>query len=171
MIEEVAERLGRTETIFATAITGLSVTDGNELRGRLRDASAQMSVVKNTLARRAVNQTHREGLLEHLTGPSALVWVDGDPAQAAKALAGFAKEHSEAVTIKGGLIGTALLSASDVNRLATLPSREQLLGQLAGTLQAPISNLASGMSNMISGLARSLAALRDQRADEQPQSA
>jgi large subunit ribosomal protein L10 len=130
-----------------------------------------MSVVKNTLARRAANQTNREGLLEHLNGPSALVWVDGDPAQAAKALAGFAKEFSSAVTIKGGLLGNVPLSASDVTRLATLPSREQLLGQLAGTLQAPIGNLASGMSNMISGLARSLAALHTQRTAEQPQSA
>lgn len=168
VIAELTGRLNRSDTVLAAEFSGLPVKTVTEFRQRLRSVDAGMSVVKNTLARRAANDAGRDGLLEHLTGPSALVWVDGDPAAAAKTLAAFAKEHGELVKIKGGLLGNVQLTAAEVNRLASLPSREQLLGQLAGGLVAPISGLAGGLSNLISGLARSLGALQAQRAAEAP---
>jgi large subunit ribosomal protein L10 len=140
----------------------------SDLRRRLRDAGAEFEVVKNTLARRAASESGREALVPLLDGPSGLVWVEGDPARAAKALSDFAREHQNALAIKGGLLGTGSLTREDIQRLAALPSREQLLGQLAGGLAAPLSGLAGGLNNLITGLARSLAALRDQRADAQP---
>jgi large subunit ribosomal protein L10 len=170
VIAELTERLGRTDTILAAEFAGLSVKDVSELRDRLRGVDAGMSVVKNTLARRAVNEAGREGLLEHLTGPSALIWVSGDPAPAAKALSGFVKEHPEGAKLKGGLLGQVALTGADINRLGSLPPREVLLGQLAGGMLAPLSGLAGGMSNLISGLARSLSSLRDQRAADAPTS-
>jgi large subunit ribosomal protein L10 len=121
-------------------------------------------VVKNTLARRAAAEAGRDALVPLLDGPSGLVWVDGDAAVAAKALNDFAREHPDALSIKGGLLDGGSLEREDVQRLAALPSREQLLAQLAGGLAAPLTGLAGGLNNLITGLARSLAAVRDQRA-------
>ena len=139
-----------------------------ELRGRLRDAETEFTVVKNTLVRRAASATGREALLAYLDGPTAIAWVSGDPAVAAKALNGYATEHPDALTVKGGLLDGADLASADVVRLARLPSREQLLGQLAGGIAAPLSGLAGSLSNLIGGLARSLAALQAQREAEAP---
>jgi large subunit ribosomal protein L10 len=139
-----------------------------ELRGRLREASTEFTVVKNTLARRAASATGRDALLPYLEGPTAIAWVEGDPAVAAKALNGFATEHPEGLAVKGGLLEGADLPSADVARLARLPSREQLLGQLAGGIAAPLSGLAGTLGNLIGGLARSLAALQEQRAAEAP---
>ncbi len=139
-----------------------------ELRGRLRDAGTEFTVVKNSLARRAAAETGRDALLAYLEGPTAIAWVAGDAAVAAKALSGFAAEHPDALTVKGGLLEGADLPSADVARLARLPSRDQLLAQLAGGLAAPLSGLAGGLSNLIGGLARSLAALQEQRAAEAP---
>jgi large subunit ribosomal protein L10 len=139
-----------------------------ELRSRLRDAGAEFTVVKNTLARRAASASGREALLAYLDGPTAIAWVGGDPAVAAKTLNGFATEHPDALAVKGGLLEGADLPSADVIRLARLPSREQLLAQLAGGIAAPLSGLAVSLSNLIGGLARSLAALQAQREAEAP---
>jgi large subunit ribosomal protein L10 len=139
-----------------------------ELRGRLREAGTEFTVVKNTLARRAASASGREPLLAYLDGPTAIAWVAGDPAVAAKALNGFAAEHPEALTVKGGILDGADLPSADLARLARLPSREQLLGQLAGCIAAPLTGLAGTLDNLIGGLARGLAALQAQRESEAP---
>ncbi len=158
---EVVERLERTETIVTADFRGLTVTQLAELRDRLRAADAEMTVVKNTLSRRAADQTGRAALLPYLQGPTGLVWVNGDAAQAAKALSDFAKGHKDVFTIRGGVLGAEDLSATSIARLATLPTREQMLGQLAGALVSPISGLAGRLNSMIGNMARVLAAVRD----------
>lgn len=125
-------------------------------------------MVKNTLARRAASDTGREVLLPYLDGPTGLVWVGGDPSAAAKALNQFAGEHPDALSIKGGLLEGNDLPKADVTRLAKLPSRDQLLGQLAGGLAAPLSGLAGTLNSLIGGLARTLAAVQAQRGGETP---
>ena len=140
----------------------------SELRDRLREADTEYTVVKNTLARRAANETGREALLPYLDGPTGLLWVKGDPAVAAKALDTFAQAHAETMTVKGGLLDGADLPADAVARLAKLPSREQLLAQLAGGIAAPLTGLAGSLNALIAGLARSLGAVQAQRADEAP---
>ncbi len=154
--------------MFAADYRGLTVKEMAELRGRLRAADTEFTVVKNTLARRAADATGREALLPYLEGPTAIAWVAGDPAVAAKALNGFATEHPDALTVKGGLLDGADLPSADVLKLARLPSREQLLGQLAGGIAAPLSGLAGSLGNLIGGLARSLGALQAQREAEAP---
>lgn len=124
-------------------------------------------MVKNTLARRAAADTGREALLPYLDGPTGIVWVGGDPAVAAKALDQFASEHPEAMTVKGGLLDGVDLPSADVARLAKLPTREVLLGQLAGTIASPLTGLAGGLNNLIGGLARSLGALQAQKESEE----
>lgn len=159
VVAEVAERLGRTETVITADFRGLTVAELADLRGKLRDADAEMTVTKNTLSRRAANETGREALLPYLVGPTGLVWVNGDPAQAAKALSEFAKGHKEFFTIRGGVLGANDLPAESIGRLATLPTREQMLGQLAGALISPISGLAGRLNGMIGKLARTLSAV------------
>ena len=161
VVAEVVERLERTETIMTTDFRGLSVAQLAELRGKLRDAEAEMTVVKNTLSRRAADQTGRSALLPYLQGPTGLVWVNGDPAQAAKALSDFAKVHKDVFTIRGGVLGSDDLPTASIVRLASLPSREQMLAQLAGALASPISGLAGRLNGLIEKMARTLAAVRD----------
>jgi large subunit ribosomal protein L10 len=161
VVAAVADRLERTETVLATDFRGLTVAELAELRHRLREAEAEMAVVKNTLSRRAADQTGRSALIPYLQGPTGLVWVDGDPARAAKALSDFAKGHPEVLSIRGGVLGAEDLPAASVARLASLPSRDQLLAQLAGGIASPLSGLAGRLSSLVGNLARTLAAVRD----------
>jgi large subunit ribosomal protein L10 len=151
--------------VLAADFRGLSVKELSELRGALRGADAGLTVAKNTLARRAANATGQGALLGFLSGPTGLVWVDGDPAVAAKVLNDFAK-RLEHLQLKGGLLDGRVLSIAELEHLATLPSREQLLAQLAGGVAAPLRGLAGTLHNMISGLAQALNALHAQRAGE-----
>jgi len=160
-VAAVADRLERTETVLAADFRGLTVAELAELRHRLREAEAEMAVVKNTLSRRAADQTGRSALIPYLQGPTGLVWVDGDPARAAKALSDFAKSHPEVLSIRGGVLGAEDLPAASVARLASLPSRDQLLAQLAGGIASPLSGLAGRLSSLVGNLARTLAAVRD----------
>jgi large subunit ribosomal protein L10 len=161
VVAAVAERLERTEAVVATDFRGLTVAELADLRARLREAEAEMTVVKNTLSRRAVDQVGRDALRPYLEGPTGLVWVNGDPARAAKALSEFAKEHQEVFSIRGGILGDGDLPAASILKLATLPSREQMLAQLAGGLAGSLSGLAGALNALLSGLARTLAAVRD----------
>jgi large subunit ribosomal protein L10 len=166
-IAALTERLRSSDTIFATDFRGLTVKQLSELRDRLRAVETEYTVVKNTLARRAADDTGREALLPYLVGPTGIVWVDGDPALAAKALDQFATEHPGAMSVKGGLLEGKDLPSADVARLAKLPSREVLLAQLAGTIASPLTGLAGGMNNLIGGLARSLGALQAQKESQE----
>ena len=162
-ITALAARLAAADTVFATDYRGLTVKQISELRTRLRGAETDYTVVKNTLARRAAADTGREALLPYLLGPTAIAWVSGDPAVAAKVLDEFAGEHSDAFAIKGGLLEGDDIPTADVIRLAKLPPKQVLMGQLAGGIAAPLSGLAGGLSNLIGGLARTLAALQAQK--------
>ncbi len=160
-MEAVADRLERTETVLAADFRGLTVAELAELRQRLREAEAEMAVVKNTLSRRAADKTGRSALIPYLQGPTGLVWVDGDPARAAKALSDFAKAHQDVFSIRGGVLGAEDLPAPSIVRLASLPSRDQLLAQLAGAIASPLSGLAGRLNSLVGNLARTLAAVRD----------
>ncbi|MEZ5079676.1 MAG: 50S ribosomal protein L10 [Thermoleophilia bacterium] len=164
-IREIEARLDTADTIIAADFRGLSVLEISALRSSLREVDAQMTVVKNTLARRAVSAKDREVLLPYLTGPTGLVWVHGDAAVAAKALDTFATSH-QALEVKGGILEGEELDADGIKQLAKLPSRDELIAKLAGGVAAPLRGLAGSMNNMITGLARSLAAVQSQKASE-----
>jgi large subunit ribosomal protein L10 len=165
VIAELEARLRSTNTVLAADFRGLSVKQLSELRGELRNADAGLTVAKNTLARRAAEGTGQENLLGFLNGPTGLVWVDGDPAVAAKVL-NEASKRFEHLEVKGGLLEGRTLTAAELEFLATLPSREQLLAQLAGVVAAPLRGLAGSLNNVITGLAQALNALHAQRAGE-----
>lgn len=168
MIDELTERMSSAETMIAADFRGMTVKELSELRTKLIAVDADITVAKNTLARRAAETTSRDGMLPYLTGPTSLVWVAGDPAPAAKVLADMVKAvGDDRLSIKGGLMGEVDLTAASVTTLASLPSRDVLLGQLAGGITAPLSGLAGALNNLIGGLARSLGALQAQRAAEE----
>ncbi len=159
VIADVVERLERTSTVVTADFRGLSVAELAELRGKLREADAEMTVVKNTLTRRAADQTGHSALLPYLTGPTGLVWVNGDPASAAKALSDFAKAHDATFSMRGGMLDGADLDESSLKTLASLPSKGVLLAQLAGGIAAPLTGLAGGLQSLISTMARTLSAV------------
>ena len=153
--------------MIAAEYSGLSVAQMQDLRRRIAE-DATLSVVKNTLARRAAEAAKRDDMLEYLAGPTAVVWVKGDPARAAKALGDFAKESDDLFTAKGGLLDGAPLSKEQFVALSKLPSREELLAKLAGGIAAPLFALG-GLAQPLNKLAFSLVQLRDQMpADEAP---
>ena len=161
VIEEVAGQISEAEAIFAVDYRGISVPQAAELRTRLRDADATFRVVKNTLSERAAEQAGAGDMRTFLEGPTAMTFVRGDAAAAAKALADF-QRATGVLTFKGGWMNGAPLSADDIVSISRLPSREVLYGQLVGLIASPLTGLAAGMNNLISGLARQLAQIAEQ---------
>ena len=169
LVTTLAARLGRSSTVYVTDFTGLSVAKLTQLRRRLRQAGTEFVVVKNTLARRALAGAHMGGaaggggLEQHFAGPTGLVLAGADPVAAAKVLADFAKEF-EKPAIKAGLVDGKAVTPEQVKRLASLPSRIELLAQLGGTLQAPMGGLVGALNGLLMNVVGALEALRTKRA-------
>jgi large subunit ribosomal protein L10 len=161
VIEEVAGQIQEADAVFAVDYRGISVPQAAELRTKLRDADASFRVVKNTLTERAADQAGAEGLKELLEGPTAMTFVKGDAAAAAKALRDF-RRATQLLEFKGGWMNGAPLSADEIDAIAQLPSREVLYGRLVGMVASPLTGLASAMGGLIGGLARQLQAMADQ---------
>src|SRR5262245_22994245 len=154
-IQEIAAQIEASEAIFAVDYRGISVSQAAELRSKLREADASFRIVKNRLTKIAADQAGEERLAELLKGPTALTFVRGDTAQAAKAITTFNKEH-EVLTYKGGFMEATLLDDAAFKSIAKLPAREVLNGQLAGVVASPITGLVRGLGSMIQGLALQL---------------
>ena len=161
VIEEVATQLREAEAVYAVDYRGTSVPQAAELRTKLRDADTRFRVVKNTLTERAADDAGAEALKQYLDGPTALVFVNGDAAVAAKTLADF-RRTSGLLEFKGGWMGGDVLTAEQIDAIAKLPSREVLYGRLVGMVASPITGLASAMGGLIGGLARQLQQMADQ---------
>jgi len=156
-------RLQRSSTVYLADFTGLNVAKATQLRRKLRAAGVEYVVVKNTLARRALDAAAVPELVGHLAGPTALVLAGRDPVTAAKVLTDFAKEH-ERPSIKIGLVEGKAVSADQVKRLAALPPKTELLAQLGGALQAPMAGLVGALNGLLYMTVGALEALRNQRA-------
>ena len=154
-IEEIAAQIEASEAIFAIDYRGISVSQAAELRSKLREADASFTVVKNRLSKLAAEKAGEERLAELLTGPTALTFVRGDTASAAKAITTFNKEH-EVLTYKGGFMEATVLDETAFKSIAKLPSRDVLNGQLAGVVASPLTGLVRGLGSMIQGLALQL---------------
>ena len=165
VVNEVRERMEAADGALLTEYRGLTVAELAELRRQLAAAGGDYKVYKNTLVRLAVADTPREGMSEMLTGPTAIAFVQGDVSAVAKALRDFARANPNLV-VKGGLVGTVIMSAGDIDVLAGLPSRETLLAQFAGALSAPLQQLAGLVQALPRNLAYGISALLDQRRAE-----
>jgi large subunit ribosomal protein L10 len=163
VIEEVAGQINESEAVFAVDYRGISVPQAAELRTTLRAADATFRVIKNTLSERAADQVGAEGLKELLQGPTAMTFVRGDAAAAAKALRDFRRSTGGTLLeFKGGWMNGAPLTPDDVDAIAQLPSRDVLIGRLVGLIASPLSGLATALNNLPAGLARQLQAIADQ---------
>src|SRR6478609_5638636 len=154
-IEEIAAQIEGAEAIFAVDYRGISVAQAAELRAKLREADASFRVVKNRLTKLAADKAGEDRLSELLEGPTALTFVRGDTAQAAKAITTFNKEH-EVLAYKGGFMDATSLDEDQFKAIARLPGRDVLNGQLAGVVASPLTGLVRGLGSMIQGLALQL---------------
>lgn len=167
VIDEIAAQISESEAIYAADYRGLTVSQAADLRGKLREADASFRIVKNTLTLLAAEKAQAEQVKELIDGPTAFAFVRGDPALAAKALDAFARQE-QVPTVRGGLIGTELLSNDAFRQLARLPGRDQLNAQFAGVVASPLTGLVRGLGSLISGLAIALGQLRDQMPAQAP---
>jgi large subunit ribosomal protein L10 len=162
VVAEVKTKIDESDAVIVTEYRGLSVTALANLRRELRKAGCEYRVYKNTLARFAAREAGIEGLDTLLVGPTALAFVKGDVAAVAKSLKEYARTNPLLV-IRGGAVAGKAVSAKDVDVLAELPSREVMLSQFAGMLQAPLVKTAGLLQALPRNMAYGLKALVDQK--------
>ena len=162
VVDEVRDRLSSSDAAVLTEYRGLKVADLAALRRSIGAAGGDYKIYKNTLARRAAADLGLTDLDPLLVGPTAIAFVRGDPVAVAKSLRDFARTNP-ALTIKGGLLGTKILTAADTNALADVAPREVLLAQLAGALAAPMVKLAGLLQALPRNFAYGLSALVEKR--------
>ena len=161
-IAEIASHIDEADAIFAVDYRGISVAQVAELRARLRETDATFKVVKNSLTERAADQVGAESLKDFLSGPTALTFVRGDVATAAKAIADYARA-TQLLPFKGGLMEGEELDVEQIRSLSRLPSREVLYGQLVGVVASPISGLVRSLGGLLGGLAVALGQVREKK--------
>jgi large subunit ribosomal protein L10 len=159
VVAEVSERLTDAQAAVLAEYRGLTVAQMTELRSKAHQAGVYVQVVKNTLARRAVQGTAFEGLGDHMVGPLAFA-SSSDPVAVAKVLNEFAKANDK-FSITAGAMAGKVMSVAEVEALAKLPSREELLAKLVGTMQAPVAKFVRTLNEVPSAFVRALAAVRD----------
>ncbi len=161
-IEEIATQIDESNAIFAVDYRGISVPQVAELRAKLRDADATFKVVKNSLTERAADQAGAETLKDYLAGPTALTFVRGDAATAAKAIADYAKA-TQLLPFKGGVMDGSTLDVEQLRSLSRLPSREVLYGQLVGVVASPVGGLVRSLAALVGGLASALGQVQQKK--------
>jgi len=163
VVAQIAAQIREADAVYAVDYRGLSVTQAAELRANLRQADARFRIVKNTLSLRAAEEAGVDDLKPVVAeGPTALTFVLGDPAAAAKALDSFARQ-AQVLEFKGGVMGDTVLSPDDLRQIARLPGRDQLNAQIAGVVASPLTGLVRGLGSMISGMAIALGQIQQQK--------
>ena len=161
VVAEVSEQVSKAQAIVVAEYRGLPVGDMTALRAQARKSGVYLRVLKNTLVRRAVDGTPFSGLSEQMVGP-LVFGISADPVSAAKVLNDFAKSNDKFV-IKAGALPNQVMDANGIKALASLPSREELLAKLMGTMQAPVAQFVRTLNEVPSSFVRGLAAVRDQK--------
>jgi large subunit ribosomal protein L10 len=161
LVEEIAGQIQDSDAVFAVDYRGISVPQAAALRATLRDADATFRVVKNSLTERAADKAGADAIRALLDGPTALTFVHGDAALAAKALADFGRAAG-VLEFKGGLMDGAEVSVDDIKAISRLPARDVLHAQLVGMTAAPLTGLVGGLNALIAGLALQLGQIAEQ---------
>ncbi|PTL54289.1 50S ribosomal protein L10 [Paraconexibacter algicola] len=162
VIDEIAADIQESEAIFAVDYRGITVAQVAELRGKLRESDATFRVVKNTLTERAADKVDAPQLKELLTGPTALTFVRGDVAAAAKAVSD-AQKTTQLLEFKGGIMNGEPLDAAQITAISKLPSREVLYGQLVGVVASPVSGVVRTLNALIQGVAIQLGGVLEKK--------
>jgi len=161
IVAEVSAHVAKAQAIIMAEYRGMEVSQMTQLRAKAREAGIYFRVVKNSLVRRAVKDTPYAALADHMVGPLAY-GISSDPIAAAKVLHEFSRDN-EKLVIKVGAMGEKIMLLEDVKALATLPSRDELLSKLLGTMQAPIAKFVRTLNEVPSKFVRGLAAVRDSK--------
>ncbi len=154
-VDALASEIGEHSIVLLSDFTGMNVETATEIRRRFREKSVKFRVVKNSLAKRALERIGATDLAEHLTGPNAVVLSESDPIAPAKILVEFEKKN-DTPKIRTGWVDASIVTAAEIRRMADLPSREQLLAQIAAGFQAPVSGFARLLSEMLRQLVSTL---------------
>lgn len=162
VVAEVAEQVAAAQTVVVAEYRGITVENMTKLRAEARKSGVYLRVLKNTLVRRAFADTPFAGLSDQLVGPLAY-GISKDPVAAAKVMHEFAKTNDKFI-VKAGAMPNFLMSAKDVGNLASMPSREELLSKLLGTMQAPVTQFVRTLNEVPTKFVRGLAAVRDKQA-------
>lgn len=162
LVAKLREMVEESVGLYLTQYQGLNVRDIDELRRQVGKTGAAMIVSKNRLMKLALQGTRAEGLAEYLTGPNAAIFCTGDPVAPAKALQDFAKTH-DVVTWRGGYLDGQIIDAAGMMKVATLPSREELLASVVGAISAPVSGLVGTLNGLLSDLVYTLQSVADQK--------
>lgn len=155
IVKEIEEKIENSKSLVLVDYRGLTVQEVTELRNQFRENDVEYKVYKNTLMRRAFQNQGHEEILDYLTGPNAIAFAMEDATTSAKISEKFAKDHKN-LEIKAGLIDGNFLDNDGVIKLAKIPSREELIGKLIGSLNSPITNLVMTTKNMINEPMRNL---------------
>lgn len=161
VIEEVSAQVAQAGSIVLAEYRGLTVEKITQLRKQARESGVYLRVLKNTLVRRAVKDTPYEKLADQMVGP-LMYGISADPVAPAKLIASFAKANDQLV-VKGGAMPNVVMDVAGVQALATMPSREELLAKLLGTMQAPIATFVRTLNEVPTKFVRGLAAVRDKQ--------
>lgn len=162
IVAEVAEVANSALSVVVAEYTGLESTDMDDLRAKAREGGVYIRVVKNTLARRALEGTEYACLQDSLVGPLVMAFSQEDPGSAARVVKDFTKENDK-LAVKALSIGGQLLEASELDRLAKLPTKDQAISMLMSVMQAPITKLARTLNEVPGKLVRTVAAIRDDK--------
>ncbi|CAN5158377.1 50S ribosomal protein L10 [soil metagenome] len=162
-VAELAELLRSSSAMAVADYRGLKVSDMQSVRRTLRDSGVELTIAKNRLLKIAADEAEVAELKPLLSGPTALATIDGDEAAMAKALAEAFRPYSRTVTMRGGMLGSRAIDASQLTRLATLPSREILLGKIAGGMAAPMTGMAGVLAANIRNLIGVLSAVAEKK--------
>jgi large subunit ribosomal protein L10 len=165
VVDQLSAKLGSAKAIYLADFTGLNVKKVTQLRARLRKAGVEYIVVKNTLAERALAELDLPDIAQFFKGPTAVVIGRKDPVEAARVLSDFARENDSKPAIKAGIFEKRAITAKDIDRLAKLPPREQLLAELAGAMQAPMAQLLFCLQAKLQEAVGLLEALKEQRSN------
>jgi len=166
-VEDFREKVKGAPVLYLTDFSGLDVKSMTLLRSRLKESGAEYLVVKNRLVKLAIADLDLPDISEALLGPTGVVLGYGGVVEPAKAVSDFAKEHGDKPVFKLGILDKELVSAAEIERLAKLPPREQLLAELAGVLEAPMAALVSAMEGKLQEMSGLLEALRGQKEGEE----
>jgi len=162
-VAELAELLRSSSAMAVADYRGLKVSDMQSVRRTLRDSGVELTIAKNRLLKIAADEADLGELKPLLSGPTALATIDGDEAAMAKALAEAFRPYSRVVTMRGGMLGSRAIDASQLTRLATLPSREVLLSKIAGGMAAPMTSMAGVLAANIRNLIGVLNAVAEKK--------
>ncbi|MGH7469072.1 MAG: 50S ribosomal protein L10 [Longimicrobiales bacterium] len=165
VVDKLSQKLSSATAFYLADFTGLNVKKVTELRARLRKAGVEYIVVKNTLAERAMVELGLPDITEFFKGPTAVVIGRQDPVEAAKVLSDFARENDNKPSLKAGIVEKRAVGTKDIDRLAKLPPREQLLAELAGAMQAPMAQLLFCLQSKLQETVGLLEALKAQRGE------